>query len=197
METIDVAKASPELYRATAKVTKVSAGEASFIAVDGHGAPGGEAFQKAMEALFNVVFTLKFTLKAAGTVDFKVSKPETLYFDDPQKVRDINDWHWRLLIRVPDEITEAQVEAARMAVREKKGIDASPVSLIRWTEGRCLQTLSLGPYDNVAGAYRRLGEEAERLGIELTAPAHEIYLNDPGRTAPERLKTIVRLSIAA
>lgn len=195
MDTIDLAKTAPGLYAATAKVKEVVAAEASFLAVDGQSAPGGDLFHQALDTLFNVAFTMKFALKIAGAIDFKVSKLETLYFDDPLKVTDMNDWHWRVLIRVPDRITQKQVNETIATVREKKGVDASSVKLVRWAEGRCLQTMHVGPYERVGDTYRRLTEEARWLGLELTGPAHEIYMNDPRRTASEKLKTIIRMPL--
>ena len=196
METIDLTKQYKDLYTATAKSKIVDVGPGSFLAVDGQGAPGGDAFQSAIGHIYGVAFTLKFALKGAGTMDFKVAKLEFLYLDDPSQVANPADWHWTALIRVPDEVTQAQVSGAKAQVQEKKRIDVSKVSLRRIAEGRCMQKMHVGPYEKVGYAYAELMADAEAKGLKLAGPGHEIYISDPSRTAPERTKTIVRQQVA-
>ena len=192
METIDLAKKFKALYTAKRVPQEVVAEAGTFLAVDDRGPPGSEAFQAAIQCLFSAVYTIKFSGKQEGSLDFKIAKLECLYFSDPGTP--MTDWQWRVLIRVPDEVTAKHLAATRKALKEQKGLDISAVRRIRWKEGRAVQILHVGPYDQVGQAYEQLHAYAKQQGFELSGPAHEIYLNDPRRCAPEKLKTIVRLS---
>jgi hypothetical protein len=194
MDAIDFSKTLKGLYSARRKVEEISADTGTFLAVEAQGRPGGEEFQRAVEALYGVAYTLKFACKAEGSLDFKVNKLECLYLSDPCKTA-MDDWQWRLLVRIPDEVTAAQVAATKKALREKKGLDAAVVKRIRWKEGRSLQAMHVGPYDAVGETYKQLGRYAQEHGLEVHGPGHEIYISDPRRTAPEKLKTIVRLGV--
>jgi hypothetical protein len=192
METIDLAKKFKTLYTAKRVPQEVVAEAGTFLAVDDRGPPGGEAFQAAIQCLFPAVYTIKFSGKQEGSLDFKIAKLECLYFSDPGTP--MTDWQWRVLIRVPDEVTAKHLAATRRALKERKGLDISAVRRVRWKEGRAVQILHVGPYEQVGKAYEQLHAFAKRQAFELSGPAHEIYLNDPRRCAPEKLKTIVRLS---
>ena len=195
MDKIDFKKTMKELYRATSKVARVKPDEGTFLAVDGEGAPGGEAFEKAIQDLYPVAYTVKFALKKAGTIDFVVPPLEALWHDDPVEVPDMSQWRWRTMIRVPESVKTEHVREAQESILEKKGTDTSDVQLVRWEEGESLQVLHIGPYDQVGAIYEQLQSSAQLENLTLGAPGHEIYLSDPRRTAPEKLKTIVRLSI--
>jgi hypothetical protein len=195
MPTVDFAKTHKDLYTAGKTIQEVRADSATFLAVDGQGAPGGEGFQKAIEGLYSVAYTIKFTRKQQGTLDFKVNKLECVYLSEPEKTP-MDQWQWRMLVRVPDEVTAKDVTEARKAIRQRKGTELPPTKRIRWKEGRCLQVMHVGPYDQVGATYRRLDEHAAEHGLTIKGPAHEIYISDPRRTAPERLKTIVRMAVA-
>lgn len=194
MKTIDLAKTCKDLYTATGKVKEVVAAAGTFLVVDGQGAPGGEAFQQAMMALYATTFTLKFALKQAGTLDFKVGKPECVYFSDPQKTP-VRLWKWRILLRIPDAVTAANLTAAKKALMARKVVDVSAVKRLRWKEGRAVQVLHVGPYDQVCRTFNLLLAHIEQARLAIAGPAHEIYLSDPRKTAAAKLKTIVRLPV--
>ena len=194
MEKIDFARTHRDLYSATGKIKEVVAERAVFLSVDGHGAPGGELFQAAIGALYGAAYTIKFTMKKGGRCDFAVSKLECVWDVDDPKRTPVAQWRWRLLIRVPEAVTLAQLKGAKQALRDK-GQDADAVQRVAWKEGRALQTMHVGPYDQVHVAYARLGDRAEELGLDPVGPGHEIYVSDPRRVAPERCKTIVRLGV--
>ena len=195
MAHLDFKKTLKDLYGATLKVRQVEAGPGAFLAVDGGGGPGGEAYHKAIQELYSIVYTLKFALKKGGVSDFVVPPLESLWHDSPQKVPDMSKWRWRALIRVPDTVMQNQVEEAKKSVLDKRGLDASDVKLIQWSEGDCLQVMHVGPYDQVGAVYAQLRDAARDLGVTLSGPGHEVYLSDPRRTTPEKLKTIVRMPI--
>jgi len=193
-EAIDFRALYPELYRASGKVTEVKAAKGTFLAVDGTGAPGGEAYQEAIRLLCTLGYTAKFTFKRAGTGDFKIPAIECLYFQESPETA-MEQWKWRLLLRIPDEVTASALGEIRRAIREKKGVDTRPVKRITWAEGRALQVLHVGPYDQVHEAFKQIGTEAAARHVTCRGVAHEIYLNDPRQVGPEKLKTIVRMPV--
>jgi hypothetical protein len=194
METFDLKKANRELYTAKEEPAEITVQNAIFIATDGKGEPGGTGYQRAIERLYGVAYTMKFALKKAGIIDFKVPNLECLWFGNPNETP-IAEWKWRLLIRIPEAVTEEHLEEAKRQLREKKGIDASAVRRIAWEEGRSLQALHVGPYDTVTSTYEKLWKSGVEQGLVPKETGHEVYLNDPRRTAPEKLKTIIRLPV--
>ena len=194
MEKIDLKKRYKALYSAKPEIGEVDAGEGRFLVVESQGSPGGEAFQKAVEQLYSVAYTLKFTLKNAGTLDFGICSLEALYFDDPADTpRD--EWRWHLLLRIPEEVKAKDIETAKDTVRARKGIDTNVVKDAYLKEGRSIQVLHVGPYDEVGPVYERLMGHMTAQGLSCSGPPHEVYINDPRRVAPERIKTIVRIPI--
>jgi len=193
---IDFSKTHKDLYSATQKIKEVNPGRGTFLSVVGQGAPGGPAFQSAVEKLYTLVYTAKFGVAKAKGFDFKVSNLECLY-DIPDPARTPKDeWKWQFLVRIPEQLSEKDLQQAREAVQKRKELDTSAVKRIPFEEGRCLQTLHLGPYDQVGGTYDALLKHASENGLVPSgAAAHEIYLNDPHRVPPEKIKTIVRLPV--
>jgi hypothetical protein len=194
METIDFGKALKHLYTAKRRIEEVEAKTGTFFVVEGQGKPGGDAFHEALGWLFATTYTAKFMLKFEGAVDFKVSKLECLYLSAPDKTP-MAEWRWRFLLRVPDTVTAGHLAKVRKTLKERKGLDTKAVKRIRWKEGRALQVLHVGPYDEVGPIYCQLEAHAREHGLAVQCPAHEIYLNDPRRVAPEKIRTIVRLPV--
>jgi hypothetical protein len=196
MQIFDFSKSHKELYTATPKVVEINVGSGTYLAVDGQGRPGGEAFQAAIQALYGTAYTIKFTCKLGGEFDFKVGKLECLYLSEPCKTP-MDKWKWRFLLRVPDEVKAKHLAAARKTLKERKGADTERVKRIRYKEGRALQVLHVGPYDEVGATYELIGAYAREHRLSVQCPGHEIYISDPRRVAPARLKTIVRLPVQA
>lgn len=194
MAKIDYKKSLPELYGARREVAEVRVPSGTFLAVDGVGEPGGDAFQEAMRQLFTLAYTTKFTMKKAGGVDFNVPAVECLYLDNPCE-KERREWHWRVMVRVPPCVKAATLREVRKAIAAKKGPATDAVKRITWAEGKTLQLLHVGPYDQVGTAYQRLVDEAAARGLQCAGPAHEVYLNDPRRVAPAKLKTVVRMGV--
>ena len=193
-EKVDFRKTRPELYRASRDVSEIRAGRGTFLAIDGVGEPGGPAYQEAIGRIFALAYTAKFTLKAAGTVDFAVPALECLWFDDPKETPR-NEWRWRLLVRIPDQILARDLQPIRKSLAEKKRLDTSSVKRITWTEGLALQILHVGPYDTLGAAFETLMTSARERGLECAGAGHEIYLSDPRRVAPAKIRTIVRMEM--
>lgn len=190
---VDFRKLYPDLYRESREIAEVRAGRAVFLTVDGVGEPGSQAYQEAIGALYALAYTAKFALKKAGLHDFAVPALECLYFDDPATPKE--QWRWRLQLRIPEDVTAAALNEVRNALAEKKGIDTRAVKRTAWTEGRALQMLHVGPYDQVGPVYQHLAAEAAARGLACAGPGHEIYLNDPRRVPADRIKTIVRMPV--
>ncbi|MEM7350471.1 MAG: GyrI-like domain-containing protein [Acidobacteriota bacterium] len=192
---IDLFKAHKADYVARKKPCLVEIAAAPYLSVAGQGEPGGEAFQNRVAILMPVAYTLKFDSKAAGQ-DYVVCKLEGIWYgedgasldDTPQEA-----WRWRLLIRVPGFITAAQVAAAAEKVATKQGKDeVRYVGFETLEEGLCVQMLHVGPYDQEPETVAAMRAFAEAEGLTLAGPHHEIYLSDPRRVEPARLKTILR-----
>ncbi|MCB1330302.1 MAG: GyrI-like domain-containing protein [Maritimibacter sp.] len=175
--------------------------EMTFLAIEGEGDPNGPGYAAALSALYPLAYGVKFACKAAGA-DFTVPSLEALWWaDDPAAFTagDRAAWRWRAMLRVPDDVTTQALDEARATARAKgKTGPLDSVTRLRLTEGDCLQTLHLGPYSDEAPVLARLHDEimpAEDL--DFAGPHHEIYLSDPRRTAPEKLRTILRQPVRA
>ncbi|MEM9552828.1 MAG: GyrI-like domain-containing protein [Acidobacteriota bacterium] len=199
-EKLDLLKLHRAEYRATSRPVLVEVENGSFIRVRGHGAPGSELFQQRVEALYAVAYTLKFNSKFAGR-DYGVSKLEGLFGVDGQSIDEIaeidpSEWNWRLVIRVPEFTTQEHLEQARATLRDKgKTGDFDAVSLESFHEGTCVQMLHVGPYDREAATLEEMRNFARTRDLTPHLWHHEIYLSDPRRVPPERLRTILRLPL--
>jgi hypothetical protein len=195
LDKIDFARTHKDLYTATSKIKEVRAEKATFLSFNGQGAPGGPAFQSAIQQLYGLAYTTKFMLKNAGKLDFGVSRLECLWPDMDMERKPKSEWRWQLLMRIPGAVTESHLKQAREEIRERRDLDTSAVKRISWAEGRCLQLMHVGPYDEVGKAYKALDDFARSAGSATTCPGHEIYISDPRRVAPAKLKTIIRLPV--
>jgi hypothetical protein len=199
-EVLDLRKELRHLYRApTGSCELVEVPELKYLMVDGRGDPATAApFQDAMQALYSVAYTAKFTSKALGR-DFKVMPVEGLWWsEDPQAfATDGRDaWCWTVMVMVPDFIDPAFVDECASKVAAKKEVPA--LDLLRlesYTEGSAVQTMHLGPYDTEGPTIAMLHKYMEDEGLTFAGKHHEIYLSDPRRTAPERIKTIIRQAV--
>ena len=174
--------------------------ERSYLAVDGHGDPNGPAFAPAAESLYPVAYALKFASKAAGR-DYVVPPLEGLWWaqdrDAITRRRDKAVGEWTLLLLVPDWLGADDVAAAV----ERTGTKAPPrlddVRLQTLDEGRCMQTLHVGPFDDEGPVLHRLHHEVlPGAGFTPSGEHHEVYLSDPRRTAPEKQRTILRQPVS-
>ena len=193
IDKVDLFKELKEVYTAGRRAKEVTIDMGNYIYVDGRGEPGGEAFQRTIEELYSVAYTLKFALKLANILDFKVSKLECLWYSDPSTPMD--KWRWRVLIRVPDSIKKREVERVKKRLLKERDIDVSEVEWTAWREGRAIQVMHVGPYDSINNTYNALFAAAGEMGLMTSGPPHEIYLSDPNRSRSESLKTIVRVPV--
>lgn len=170
-----------------------------YLMVDGHGDPNtSEEYGEAVAAVFGVAYKLKFLSKAELGRDYVVMPLEGLWWSDDMAAftseRDKSRWSWTMMNLVPGWLDGSHFERARGAAAAK---GASPalerLRLAELAEGRCVQTLHVGSYDDeapiLAEMHQRFIPEA---GLRMRGLHHEIYLADPRRTAPEKLRTILR-----
>lgn len=145
-------------------------------------------------------YTLKFRCKAEG-IDFTVMALEGLWwFDDPiafglERAPPREQWNWKSMIRQPGFIKREMMEAVRPEVRKKRGPAVDKVKLENFHEGLSAQVMHVGPYSDESPTIRHLHDFIEESGYGPRGHHHEIYLSDPRRTAPERIRTIIRQPI--
>jgi hypothetical protein len=192
------------LYRARETPELVEVPEFSFLMVDGRGDPNTSTrFQEAVQALYSVSYGLKFQLKRANGVDYRVSPLEGLWWSDDLTCfvnEDKSSYEWTLMIRQPQEVTPALLVETVAAVEQKKRRPALPdLRLEPFAEGLAAQVLHLGPYAAEGPTIENLHAFIPERGLSFdghTQKHHEIYLGDPRRSAPERLKTIIRQPVS-
>lgn len=150
-----------------------------------------------MSALYPLAYTLKMTGKKQDGRDFVVGPQSATWRSEDKSAfvtGDRSKWEWTVLIPLPEWITDEQIADAREAVAAKKNPAAlGLVHVLALDEGLCVQILYRGPYVDEAPVLARMHDEfMPANGLEFNGDHHEIYLSDPGRTAPEKLKTILR-----
>lgn len=206
-QAFDVRKALKELYAPPTRPTIVDVPEMAFLMVDGAGNPNEEAgeYTRAVQALYSLVHTVKMSSRAGRTLDgfieFAVPPLEGLWdfpldmFDGVHVPKDALTW--TSMIRVPEFVTPDVLDWARAEVaRKKSDVDTTGVRVQAWAEGLCVQIMHVGPYDTEPESTERMHEWATARGfaVDLSSKRrhHEIYLGNPRRIAPEKLRTVVR-----
>jgi hypothetical protein len=197
-DKIDFKKTLGSYHARSGQFSTVEVPPLQFLMIDGHGDPNTSAeYTDALQALYPVAYNLKFASKALGR-DFTVMPLEGLWWaDDPAAfttARDKSQWSWTLMIMQPDWITEELFDAAVAKVGAKDAPRSlGALRLETLNEGRCVQTLHLGPFDAEGPTLARLHDEIiPARGLRMRGTHHEIYLSDLRRTAPSRLRTILR-----
>lgn len=201
----DYKKEYKEYYLPPKKPGVVEVPEMAFLAVRGHGDPNeeGGAYKDALEMLYGVAYTIKMSKKGdhriEGYFDFVVPPLEGFWWQDGVLGVDYarkEDFNWISAIRVPDFVTRSEFEWTVEEATAKKKRDFSQVELLTIEEGLCVQCLHVGPYDDEPATVEAMRAFAEESGyVEDFSDErmhHEIYLNDARRTAPEKLKTVIR-----
>jgi hypothetical protein len=171
-----------------------------YLMIDGHGDPNTGAFAEAAAALYPLAYRLKFASRRALKRDYVVMPLEGLWWaadmDWFTAARDKSRWDWTLMIMVPDWIDQDMVAEAAELIRAAKAEAPGRLADVRLgalSEGRCVQTLHVGPYDDEAAVLARMHHEVVPAhGLRLSGKHHEIYLSDARRTAPAKLRTILR-----
>ncbi len=199
MPKIDLKKELKHLFQPSAKdVTIVDVPEMNFLMIDGAGDPNtSQEYQDAIEAIYAMAYTLKFMVKKRDAqLDYVVPPLEGLWWAADMEAFSMGDkdaWKWTAMIMQPEAVTQEMVDKALQEVAEKKDPPALPkVRFESYAEGLSVQIMHIGPYSEEAPTIQKLHAFAKEKGYQLRGKHHEIYLSDPRRTAPERLKTVIR-----
>ena len=184
-------------YATPKKPVFVGVGKAQYLAIAGQGAPGQEAYIESIGALYAMAYTIKMTRKFAGETDYVVGKLEAQTWADEENADfstlPSEQWRWRLMIRTPDFIKKRDLTEARAKLLEKGKAEAvKEVVLTSFAEGKCVQMLHVGPYQKEGETVAKMHAILEQEGYEVSGRHHEVYLSDPRRVAPEKLRTILR-----
>ena len=196
----DFKKELKHLYQPSAKeFSVVEVPPMNFLMIDGHGDPNNNPnFQGGMDALYGMVYTIKFALKPQG-IEFVVPPSEALWWMDDMSefsMETKDRWDWTMMIMQPDEVTPDIVEAARLELARKKNPPAlSKLRYERYAEGLSVQIMFFGAYADEGPTITRMHDFIRDNGYQNNGKHHEIYLGDPRRTAPEKLKTVIRQPI--
>jgi hypothetical protein len=199
-DKIDLGKLHKDEYAAPKKPVLIKTKKATFLAITGRGEPGGEVFQDRIGALYAMAFTIKMTRKFAGKQDYVVGKLEAQWWagegDTDFSRTPKSQWRWKMLIRTPDFIAADDLKSA-VAILTKRGKSpsVSEVTLETLAEGQCMQMLHVGPYEREPETIALMKACAEKEGYAFHGRHHEIYLSDPRRVPPDRLKTILRMPV--
>jgi hypothetical protein len=200
---LDLQKEFRQFYTVKAVPVVVDLPPMNYLMVDGRGDPNTSAlYGEAVGALYSVSYTLKFSLKRGPErIDYKVMPLEGLWWADDMASflrGDKAKWLWTAMILQPDFVTQAHVDAATAAVKLKRPNEMlGRLRLERFAEGRAAQLLHIGPYSAEGPNIEKLHAFIAEQGGKLRGRHHEIYLSDPRRVAPERLKTIIRQPFTA
>jgi hypothetical protein len=189
-----------QLYRATPTPRLVRVPPLTFLGIDGHGDPNtSQTYVDAVSALFSMSYAAKFAIKKASGQNVKVSPLEGLWWADDMETfltGRKSDWDWTMMIRQPDLVTGDLVERLAAEVSAKKALPAIPdLRLVTIAEGTAAQVLHVGPYADEGPTIERLHTWIRDHGLVFEGhhqKHHEIYLGDPRRAAPAKLRTIIR-----
>ena len=206
----DYKKEFREFYLPPAKPQIVNVPQMQFVAVRGKGNPNEEAgeYKSALNILYAVSYTLKMSKMGDhhidGYYDFVVPPLEGFWWQNG--INGIDYSHkekleWISLIRLPDFVGRQDFDWAKETVQKKKGLDCCKAELFNYAEGECVQIMHLGSYDDEPASIKLMDDFAAASGYETDFSEsrfhHEIYLSDPRKVAPEKLKTVIRHPIKA
>lgn len=175
----------------------------NYLMLDGHGDPNSTPlYGDAISTLYPVAYSMKFFSKNELDRDYVVMPLEGLWWatdmDSFTSARDKSQWSWTMMIALPDWHTQEHLDMALAAVKTKGGAPLlDHIRLESLDEGLVVQTLHVGAYEDEGPVLERMHEEfIPDNGLVMTGKHHEIYLSDPRKTAPERLKTILRQPVS-
>ena len=202
MKKLDLRKKYKSLYVPPArKVVSVEVPSLQFAMISGVIEPGklpGEsvAFEQAMQALYGVAYTLKFMskLRPRNPIDYPVMALQAQWWVSRGSYLDPKQpWKFNAMILQPDHITQHMFGEAVARAGEKRPNPAlRRLKLRRFREGLCVQALHIGAYADEPRTLRKMEEFAAEQGLTYHGKHHEIYLGDPMRASPEKLRTVLR-----
>mgnify|MGYP003295846539 CR=1 FL=1 len=207
MDKFDYKKEFKELYQPKTKPSVIDVPEMIFIAVDGKGDPNTcDEYKQALEILYGLSFAIKMSkmngTQPKGYFEYVVPPLEGLWYMedaafDGLNIRDKSKFRWTSMIRQPEFVAEDVFEAAKAVLKKKKpDLDLTKARLMKMTEGLCVQVMHIGSYDDEPASIENMRTFISENGYAEDFSDgrfhHEIYLSDPRRTAPNKLKTVIR-----
>jgi hypothetical protein len=200
------ATVADELAGKPGRVRFLDVPERRFVMIDGDGPAGEVAFTPRMPGLYATAWTLRFALKRRGVIT-KVGPLEGIWWttDGATDIdailgadADRTTWRWTLMIGLPDEAADGEVDSALAAGRSKLAAPfADALRVERFAEGTSAQVLHVGPYAAERPTIEALHGAIRAAGLELRGRHHEVYLGDPGRSAPDKLRTLLRQPVTS
>ncbi|MBS4032319.1 MAG: GyrI-like domain-containing protein [Clostridiales bacterium] len=204
MIKLDIKKELQHLYKPSIKHPElVDVPNMNFLMVDGKGDPNTTPeFQDAVEALYSLSYTLKFMVKKGPSlIDYKVMPLEGLWWSEDMwefSVEHKDDWLWTLMIMQPEFVTDDLFTKALFQVQKKKDLPALPrVRLESYHEGLSVQIMHVGPFSDEGPTVAKLHGFIEDEKHERAGKHHEIYLSDPRKASPDKMKTVIRQPVRA
>ena len=203
MENLNLAQKYKTYYSAKQQPELVAIEPAHYISITGKGDPSAAEFAGKIEAMYNVAYSIRARCKAGGN-KFTVAKLEGLWWFDNEKYGGLtmteapvnvpkSEWEYRLLIRMPEFVSQAHLQTAIQKVMEKKQLKwVEEMEWYQMEEGKSVQILHMGPFDKELETLQKIKAFVEAKELQQNGLHHEIYLSDFRRTAPEKLKTILR-----
>lgn len=201
----DLKKEFKEYYQPKNKPEIVNIPSINYLAVRGSGDPNDETgdYKKALESLYAVAYTLRMSYKTDykinGFYEYIVPPLEGFWWQDGTdgvNYADKTSFNWISVIRLPDFISGKDIEWAVRTATKKKKTDCSQVKFLTVNEGLCVQIMHIGPYDNESVTVKLMDDYLAQNGYEndlnLERMHHEIYLSDPRKCLPEKMKTVIR-----
>ncbi len=202
MEKVDYKKQFSDFYSVRKNtISVVEVPKMNYLTIDGEGDPNTSTdYKNAVEALFSLSYAIKFKIKKGlNLVDYGVMPLEGLWWTDDMNNFSIGNkdiWKWTAAIMQPEVVTKETVGQCMEEVGKKKKLPAlSKASFHSFTDGLSAQVLHVGPYSAEPPTIAKLHHYIEENGYTFNGKHREIYLNDPGRTASDKLKTIIRQPI--
>jgi len=199
MEKIDLFKQHKTDYVASKVPKLVAISTASYLTIDGVGAPGDAVFEDAVQALYAMAYTIKMTRKKHGKGDYVICKLEARYWSTTtQCLSDIekSQWHWQLMIRTPDIVKIEDIkQAAEVLSAKGKTPSVHQVKMNNHEFSTCIQMLHIGAYEDEHHSIKKMLNFATEKKLTSTREHCEVYISDPRRVPAERLKTILRMPV--
>ena len=203
----DFKKEYKEFYLPPAKPSLVDVPPMNYIAVRGKGNPNDEdgEYKASLELLYGIAFSIKMSKmgdhRIEGYFDYVVPPLEGLWWSDKGEVDYAHkeDFQFISMIRLPDFVTREDFNWAITEATRKKKKDFSKVEFFRYEEGKCVQCMHIGSYDDEPATIKAMVEYAQSQGYQIAIDNfrrhHEIYLSDPRKTVPDKLKTVIRYPV--
>ncbi|GHE57087.1 GyrI-like domain-containing protein [Roseivirga thermotolerans] len=197
-EKINLAKTYPEYYTANQKPKIVNLEPYHYLSIQGQSAPESPIFLDAMGQLYSLAYRVKSICKEQD-LDFVVPKLEGFWWVEGHSSYENtprSQWHWKLLLRMPDFVGGSDVkEAMTILINDQKIPENHRLLWEEIHEGLCVQMLHTGSYENEKATVEKLIQFVKREGFDVVGKHHEIYLSDPRKTEESKLRTIIRYAI--